>query len=222
MQGLSIDYLIYSVLGYAAYTVYTAALYWSPGVQAAYISAHAGSAPDVCLADFLFAAHATVCTMFTVYQCHLYGGNSSSSSSSSIEDSRIAAPAAAGLATSQTCRLTALGTAGAIVAYASHIGTTCGVDDCDAWLPLLLMLGITKVTMTLIKYTPQVRLLLPVDWWLACSSRVVVSLMSNLHSSRGCLQRVTHCLAFLAPSSLFLTGVKVCTLWRLRAVSLTA
>lgn len=158
VDGLSADYLVYSVLGYAAYTVYTAALYWSPGVQAAYITAHAGSAPDVCLADFLFAAHATMMSCFTLYQCYLYGSSSSSSletNSSAPANSRQANTPRV-LATSRVCQLTALGVVGAIAAYASHIGSTCGIDDCDAWLPLLFMLGITKVMMTLIKYTPQV------------------------------------------------------------------
>jgi len=44
VTGLSSDYLVYSILGYAAYTAYTAALYFSPGVQAAYMAAHAGEA----------------------------------------------------------------------------------------------------------------------------------------------------------------------------------
>ncbi len=35
VRGLSADYLIYSILGYAAYTTYTAALFFSPGVQVA-------------------------------------------------------------------------------------------------------------------------------------------------------------------------------------------
>eukprot|EP00775_Hariotina_reticulata_P009904 gene9904-10061_t len=68
VTGLSADYLVYSILGYAAYTAYTAALYFSPGVQGAYMAAHA---------------------------------------------------------------------------------------DCDAWLPMLYLLGTIKVSMTLIKYTPQ-------------------------------------------------------------------
>lgn len=160
VDGLSADYLVYSILGYAAYTVYTAALYWSPGVQAAYITAHAGSAPDVCLADFLFAAHATLMSSVTLYQCYLYSSSNSSSSAgtdSSLLVNNSQAATTHVLAMSRTCQLTALGVVGAIIAYASHIGSTCGIDDCDAWLPLLLLLGITKVMMTLIKYTPQVR-----------------------------------------------------------------
>lgn len=144
VDGLSADYLTYSLLGYAAYAAYTGALHFSPGVQAAYMAAHGGSAPDVQLTDFLFASHALLVTLYTLYQCWLYGGHSSSSTS----------PAPA-LATSRVCNLTAAGVLAAVAAYCGHIGGTCSGTNCDAWLPLLSLLGGVKVFMTLIKYTPQ-------------------------------------------------------------------
>jgi cystinosin len=148
VDGLSADYLVYSIIGYAAYAAYTSALYFSPGVQASYMAAHAGSLPDVPLCDVLFAGHALALSMFTLYQCYLYGGNSSSSSSAA----RTLLP---GLSTSRACEVIAVAVLGAVAAYCGHVGSTCGLEDCDAWLPLLYFLGSTKVIMTLIKYTPQ-------------------------------------------------------------------
>lgn len=154
VDGLSADYLVYSVIGYAAYTAYTSALYFSPGVQASYMAAHAGSLPDVPLCDVLFAGHALVVSLFTLYQCYLYGGNSSGSAASSSSSS-AAKPLLPGLSTSRACEVTAVAVLGAVAAYCGHVGSTCGLEDCEAWLPLLYFLGTTKVIMTLIKYTPQ-------------------------------------------------------------------
>jgi cystinosin len=138
VAGLSADYLVYSMLGYAAYTAYTAALHFNPGVQAAYMAAHAGSPPDVQLTDVLFAGHALLVTMYTIYQCVLYGGNSSSGSSDGSSSG-------SSLETSKVTNLTAAAVFAAVVAYSGHIGSTCGMDDCDAWLPLLYLLGFVKV-----------------------------------------------------------------------------
>jgi cystinosin len=153
VDGLSADYLVYSIIGYAAYAAYTSALYFSPGVQASYMAAHAGSLPDVPLCDVLFAGHALAVSLFTLYQCYLYGGNSSSTAASS--SSSTAKPLLPGLSTSRACEVIAVAVLGAVAAYCGHVGSTCGLEDCDAWLPLLYFLGTTKVVMTLIKYTPQ-------------------------------------------------------------------
>ncbi|KAF8069705.1 cystinosin [Scenedesmus sp. PABB004] len=172
VSGLSVDYLVYSSLGYAAYTAYTAALYFSPGVAAAYAAAHGGAASDVQLMDCLFAGHALAVSGFTLLQAAVYGGGADGEG----EGEGGAPPAAAasqraqqpaqqpaaqqqpgwrGLGTSRVCQATALGVVAAVAAYGGHIGRTCGGADCDAWLPLLSALGGIKVTMTLVKYTPQ-------------------------------------------------------------------
>jgi cystinosin len=136
VDGLSADYLVYSMLGYTAYAAYTAALHFNPGVQAAYMAAHAGAMPDVQLTDVLFAGHALLLTIFTLYQCVLYRGNSSKSSSSSSGFS---------LETSRVTNMTTAAVFAAVLAYSGHIGSTCGLEDCDAWLPLLYLLGFIKV-----------------------------------------------------------------------------
>ncbi|KAF6252889.1 hypothetical protein COO60DRAFT_1297682 [Scenedesmus sp. NREL 46B-D3] len=159
VDGLSADYLVYSVMGYAAYAAYTSALYFSPGVQSSYMAAHAGSLPDVPLCDVLFAGHAFAASLFTLYQCYLYGGNSSTSgagtSGAGNSSTGTAKPLLPGLATSRASEVTAIAVLAAVAAYCGHVGGTCGLEDCDAWLPLLYFLGSTKVVMTLIKYSPQ-------------------------------------------------------------------
>lgn len=132
VAGLSADYLVYSMLGYTAYAAYTAALHFNPGVQTAYMAAHGGSPPDVQLTDFLFAGHALVLTLYTLYQCKLFSSSSSSSGASALQTSPVANVITAAVFA-------------AVVAYSGHIGSTCGPDDCDAWLPLLYLLGFIKV-----------------------------------------------------------------------------
>jgi cystinosin len=126
---LCLAYCYDSILGYAAYTAYTAALHFNPGVQAAYMAAHGGSAPDVQLVDVLFAGHALLLTLVTLWQCVIYREGSSSSP----------------LSTSRTCKVTAAVVLAAVAAYSGHIGSTCGPSDCDAWLPMLYLLGFIKV-----------------------------------------------------------------------------
>lgn len=149
-DGLSLDYLLYSLIGYLCYAAYTGSLYFSPGIQAAYQVAHAGSPPDVQLADFLFAAHAVACTCYTIYQCLQYGSSSSGSSAGSRGPRSSAA---------QQLSPWAVGTGAVVLAsilgYSQHITNTCDTSDCASWLPLLAYLGFIKVSMTLIKYTPQ-------------------------------------------------------------------
>jgi cystinosin len=116
----------------------------------------AGSAPDVQLTDFAFAAHALLVSLFTLYQCFLYGAPTEEVRPQPPQQQLLKqSDAAAVLGTSRTCQLTTAGVAAAVVFFSGHISTTCGTSDCNAWLPMLYLLGTIKVSMTLIKYTPQ-------------------------------------------------------------------
>jgi LCT (Lysosomal Cystine Transporter) family transporter len=134
--GLSPDYLLYSLIGYICYALYTGALYFNSGIQEAYRIAHAGSAPDVQLSDFLFAGHAVAATLYTIYQCVAYDKQQQQ------ELSPVAIGTAAVVTTS-------------VLGYTSHLSNTCDPSDCATWLPLLSYLGCVKIAMTLVKYTPQ-------------------------------------------------------------------
>lgn len=139
VSGLSPDYLLYSLLGYVSYAAYTAALCFDDGVRASYASMHGGALPDVSPADFAFAAHAVAATLVTSaqYVAMRQPGRD-----------RSLSPVAVGVAA------TALA---AVLGGAAHVSASCSPGEgCDAWLPVLVLLGGLKVTCTLIKYTPQV------------------------------------------------------------------
>ncbi|GBF88420.1 hypothetical protein Rsub_01132 [Raphidocelis subcapitata] len=138
VSGLSPDYLLYSLLGFVCYSAYTAALYFSDDVRASYAAIHGGAAPDVSVADFAFAAHAVAATLAVSAQYAWMRVPGQDRGVSPIA-------AAVGVAVAAACA----GSAG-------HISATCDAADCAAWLPMLVLLGGTKVLMTCIKYTPQV------------------------------------------------------------------
>jgi cystinosin len=66
--GLSFDYQIYNLLGFACYTLYTAAFYWSDAVQTAYSKRHSGNTNKVAPNDVAFALHAEAITLITLAQ----------------------------------------------------------------------------------------------------------------------------------------------------------
>lgn len=133
--GLSLDYLVYSLVGFLCYAAYTGALYFSTGVQEAYIQAHHGASSDVQLADVLFAAHAVTMSVFVVYQCTIFERQ--------------------GQRLSTLCKSVSGLVGFSVLAYLMHMQRTCDVSDCNSWMPLLYFLGGVKILMTVIKYTPQ-------------------------------------------------------------------
>lgn len=136
--GLSQDFIVYSLIGFLCYAVYTSSLYFNEGVQEAYKLAHHGASNDVQLADVLFAGHAVaICGLF-LYQYSIYERD--------------------GQGLSPTCKavtgLITLATAG----FWAHIQSTCdpgAAAGCGAWLSLLYFLGTVKIVMTVVKYAPQ-------------------------------------------------------------------
>lgn len=137
VSGLSPDYLLFSLLGYAWYGAYNGALLFNDGVRVGYSAVHGGTMPDVSLSDFAFCVHAIAAGLIVTGQY--------------IAMQR---PGSKGLSTM------AVGMAAALLAAcggaAMHIGATCDPSDCTAWLPLLTLMGGIKVVMTMIKYSPQV------------------------------------------------------------------
>jgi cystinosin len=70
--GLSFDYQIYNLLGFACYTLFAAAFYWSDAVQAAYSKRHNGNTNKVAPNDLAFALHAEAITLITLAQIVYY------------------------------------------------------------------------------------------------------------------------------------------------------
>jgi len=127
VSGLSPDYLLYSLVGYVCYAAYTGALCFSSDVRASYATLHGGAMPDVSPADFAFAAHAVLATLLVSGQYYVMRRPSD----------KALTPVAAGVG------LVVLAACGG---GAAHIRATCDLSDCASWLPLLVLLGGTKVS----------------------------------------------------------------------------
>ncbi len=75
-SGLSLQFCIINLTGFACYSVYNIALYFVPAVQVAYLAAHPAvvTAHDIPVhfTDVLFATHATAATAVTLIQMAVY------------------------------------------------------------------------------------------------------------------------------------------------------
>ena len=91
VEGLNFDFLLLNVIGHSSYLVYNLGFYFSPTVQVIknifsfflsfynslkdeYFSKpmHVGGINPVLLNDVFFSFHATIITIFTIYQCSIY------------------------------------------------------------------------------------------------------------------------------------------------------
>ena len=77
--GLSPDFALYNVLGFAAYSTYTFSFYYSDSIRAAYRLDHNNANPLVSFQDVLFAGHAIVLSIVGLAQIVYYDGISFSS-----------------------------------------------------------------------------------------------------------------------------------------------
>lgn len=176
VDGLSLDYLALSAVGFASYTAYTSSLYLSDGVRQAYEAAHGGAAVDVQLADVVFAAHALFVTCLTAAQAApakartegqrlspfaagaclaamgLVGGTwlQVRSTCAAAASSAAAAAAAAAVAAAAP----AIPEAAAVAAAADN-AAALSAADCVPLLDVVYALGVVKLLATLLKYFPQ-------------------------------------------------------------------
>ncbi|OQS05739.1 Lysosomal Cystine Transporter (LCT) Family [Thraustotheca clavata] len=72
VEGLSLDFIVYNIVGFSCYTVYNSAFYWSSSVQDEYKAKHDGSPNSVQVNDVFFGIHAVVVTLLTLYQTTIY------------------------------------------------------------------------------------------------------------------------------------------------------
>ena len=75
--GYSFDYVALNLLGYACYSVFNLALFYSSAARAAYAQAHGGEMPAVRSNDVFFALHALALTLVLIFQivfCYERGG----------------------------------------------------------------------------------------------------------------------------------------------------
>ncbi|KAL1917645.1 uncharacterized protein VTP21DRAFT_4038 [Calcarisporiella thermophila] len=72
VSGLSLDFLWLNLWGFSFYTVYNAAFYWNPVIQAQYRAQHNGNNNTVAPNDVFFPLHAVAITLLTILQTFIY------------------------------------------------------------------------------------------------------------------------------------------------------
>jgi len=177
VDGLSLDFLALSAVGFAAYTAYTGSLYLSDGVRRAYEGAHGGAAADVQLADVVFASHALLVTGITAAQALPASARTEGQRLSPfaagaslaalalvggvwLSVRRTCAAAAGAASAAAAAALVASAAPGladaAAVAAASDGAAAAAAADCAPLLDVVYALGAVKIGATLVKYAPQV------------------------------------------------------------------
>ena len=141
--GLSVDFCVLNVIGFAFYTAYSASLYWSPTIQQLYKERYGPDAEiTVQSNDVAFAIHALVLSLITLIQIIYY--NSQNRTFSETEVSGPILLVIAGIAI--VCVVYPFL---AMVGHVLHIGSLNMLD-------YLYLLSYIKIFISLIKYMPQV------------------------------------------------------------------
>jgi cystinosin len=132
--GLSLDFLVYNILGFSCYAVFNCAFYWSDTVQKQYATFHSGKRNAVQVNDVFFAIHAVVVTMLTYYQTLIYTrGNQ---------------------AVSHTCKVVV---SSALAFSLVFLAAACAFKgEMFTTLNFLYLLSYVKLAVSLVKYIPQV------------------------------------------------------------------
>jgi cystinosin len=142
--GLSLDFQLLNLLGFACYSVYTCSLFFNAAIRQEYADQHNGDAPSVHLNDVFFAVHATLLTAITLGQCCVY----------ERKGQRLAWPSIAAVAV----LVAAIIGWGGVIFLAPCVecgGRHRGGRVVD-WLTWLYFISAVKMAVTLVKYVPQV------------------------------------------------------------------
>ncbi|CAM9430664.1 unnamed protein product [Phaeothamnion confervicola] len=143
--GLSVDFQLLNLLGFACYAAFTCAFFWSATSQRAYERVHDGIPNKVEPNDVAFALHALALTVVTLGQIFWYDWR--------LRRQRPSRPALAGVAA----------TMGSITLYAAVVSGTLAANAAGdtgplSWLGLLYYLSYIKIGVSIVKYIPQVML----------------------------------------------------------------
>eukprot|EP00401_Gymnodinium_catenatum_P010269 CAMPEP_0117608478 /NCGR_PEP_ID=MMETSP0784-20121206/80829_1 /TAXON_ID=39447 /ORGANISM="" /LENGTH=303 /DNA_ID=CAMNT_0005411753 /DNA_START=50 /DNA_END=961 /DNA_ORIENTATION=+ len=138
--GLSIEYQLLNLLGFACYFAFNAALRWNATVRQEYADAHDGHQNAIRLNDVFFAGHATLITLVTLFQVWAFYDHPPLSGRERILRYAVVA-AIAGLS------ILGVGFAAAIQATSQRY---------TSWLTYLLAVSYVKVAISFSKYLPQV------------------------------------------------------------------
>lgn len=131
--GLSFDFVFLNVTGFLAYSTFNVGIYFSPIVQAEYLSLHPEGVIPVEVNDIVFGLHATFVTIVTMIQCFIY----------ERQEQTVSYPARGVLAVIWL---------GALVFV---VVTASGGNPHNPWLTFLYYVSYCKLAITLIKYLPQ-------------------------------------------------------------------
>jgi len=135
-HGLSADFAGLNVLGFACYAVYNIAMYSSESIHKQYKERHSSGEVTVQSNDVAFAVHAFCLASFTLLQIGYYDGFRSQ------QPSKVIGSVIAVIL---------------LVVIAYPIGLVAGIPSFNS-LNYLYLLSYVKITVTLIKYIPQVLL----------------------------------------------------------------
>ena len=177
--GLSLDFQILNFVGFLCYASYNVSLYFSEEIQREYAKRFGGSGDAVRLNDVLFSAHAAVATAITLFQMFWYSKNDraavvqeKSDFSASLENNILddesldqkllgSSDLSANRTRPEIIRvcirrfvvgLLVLFSVGTVAVLCLVFFTNHRVN----WMDLLLYFSYTKLTITVIKYIPQV------------------------------------------------------------------
>ncbi|KAL2119522.1 hypothetical protein VTJ04DRAFT_6483 [Mycothermus thermophilus] len=146
-SGTTVDFPLINSLGFAAYFVYNASLYYSPLMRAQYAARYKGLTPTVQFNDVAFAAHAFALSVITTSQ-YLLPSAWGFSPSLGNKPSRFILGIFFGCITGIALVVLAV--------LASPDRNTIEPVSSWVWLDALYALSYVKLIITLIKYTPQV------------------------------------------------------------------
>jgi cystinosin len=145
-QGLSVDFASLNVFGFACYTIYNVALYYSPTIRAEYRARHDDNSIPVQFNDVLFAGHALLVSSLTMGQIVWYNRQPLRLQRPKPQ------PMVIGLLAATLAFL--VGYPIALVVVAAARGSVA-VTRVLSPLDYVYVLSYIKMTITMIKYTPQ-------------------------------------------------------------------
>jgi cystinosin len=132
-QGLSSDFCILNVIGFACYSTYNICLFYSKVIQDEYKERHGGSEATVQSNDVAFAAHAMLLSSVTLIQIVYLNGIKAASPST----------------LAMLLVVIILGSIMIYICLVHYFGRS-------SWLDFLYYLSYIKILISLVKYAPQV------------------------------------------------------------------
>lgn len=136
-SGLSVDFLLFNMVGYFCYSVFTVSMYYIPDFRYAYERRHEGNIIQVSISDVCFSIHALLLTVITWGQVIYYDGHHQ--------------------IPSQCAFLTGFLFFVVCAVYILFITQDLnGGRDPWNWYTFIYFVSMTKLVATLVKYPPQI------------------------------------------------------------------